>query len=148
MPAAVAQQLRADDLTVFSPNTDLSQQPASRKRDVSFNILFPVGQDPGLFLVNGAIYDPGRIDFKPVLGSTEDWDVTSAFAAHVFHIHVNPFQIVSITDPSGKDVSLPGAESGPLEFLMYPQAETSRGRVDSLDPDGFRYEITAREIAA
>jgi L-ascorbate oxidase len=104
MPAAIAQQLRADDLTVFSPNTDLSQQPASRKRDVSFNILFPVGQDPGLFLVNGAIYDPGRIDFKPVLGSTEDWDVTSAFAAHVFHIHVNPFQILDIRNPSGTSI--------------------------------------------
>ena len=48
----------------------------------------------------------------------------------------------------GHDVSLPGADSGPLEFLMYPQAETARGRVDSLDPDGFRYEITAREIGA
>jgi transglutaminase-like putative cysteine protease len=46
----------------------------------------------------------------------------------------------------GHDVSLPGADSGPLDFLMYPQAETARGRVDSLDPDGFRYAITAREI--
>ena len=48
----------------------------------------------------------------------------------------------------GQDVSLPGADSGPLEFLMYPQAETARGRVDSLDPDGFKYEITSREIVA
>jgi transglutaminase-like putative cysteine protease len=48
----------------------------------------------------------------------------------------------------GHDVSLPGAGAGPLDFLMYPQAETSRGRVDSLDPDGFKYEITAREIMA
>ncbi len=48
----------------------------------------------------------------------------------------------------GHDVILPGADSGPLEFLMYPQAETARGRVDSLDPDGFKYEITAREIGA
>jgi transglutaminase-like putative cysteine protease len=46
----------------------------------------------------------------------------------------------------GHDVTLPGAASGPLDFLMYPQAETARGRVDSLDPDGFKYEITAREI--
>jgi transglutaminase-like putative cysteine protease len=46
----------------------------------------------------------------------------------------------------GHDVSLPGAHSGPLEFLMYPQAETARGLVDSLDPDAFKYEITTREI--
>jgi hypothetical protein len=29
---------------------------------------------------------------------------------------------------------------------MYPQAETADGRLDSLDPDSFKYEITAREI--
>jgi hypothetical protein len=31
---------------------------------------------------------------------------------------------------------------------MYPQAETSDGRIDSLDPDNFKYEITSRETAA
>jgi len=30
---------------------------------------------------------------------------------------------------------------------MYPQAETGDGRLDCLDPDGFRYAITSREIA-
>jgi hypothetical protein len=29
---------------------------------------------------------------------------------------------------------------------MYPQAETDDGRRDSLDPDGFRYAISSREI--
>jgi hypothetical protein len=29
---------------------------------------------------------------------------------------------------------------------MYPQAETANGRLDSLDPDNFRYRITAREL--
>lgn len=46
------------------------------------------------------------------------------------------------------DVALPGAKSGPLGFLMYPQAETSDGRLDALDPDNFKYEIQAGEIAA
>src|SRR4029078_4164820 len=45
------------------------------------------------------------------------------------------------------DVALPGSAGAPLTFLMYPQAETDRGRIDCLDPDRFRYEITAREIA-
>ena len=37
--------------------------------------------------------------------------------------------------------------SGPkVAFLMYPQAETRGERVDSLDPDTFKYRITAREI--
>ncbi len=29
--------------------------------------------------------------------------------SHPFHIHVNPFQIVEILDPTGKDVSAPDA---------------------------------------
>jgi len=45
------------------------------------------------------------------------------------------------------DVALPGSSGAPLPFLMYPQAETAGGRLDCLDPDGFRYEITSREIA-
>jgi transglutaminase-like putative cysteine protease len=49
----------------------------------------------------------------------------------------------------GHDVALPGStQGGRLGFLMYPQAETAEGRRDSLDPDGFRYTITARELTA
>jgi transglutaminase-like putative cysteine protease len=44
------------------------------------------------------------------------------------------------------DVALPGSTRTPVGFLMYPQAETSDGGIDSLDPDNFRYEITSREI--
>jgi len=45
------------------------------------------------------------------------------------------------------DVALPGSSAGPLGFLMYPQGETSAGRLDCLDPDNFHYEITAKQIA-
>jgi len=47
---------------------------------------------------------------------------------------------------SAHDVALPGSNGKPLGFLMYPQAETAGGRLDSLNPDGFRYEIISREI--
>jgi transglutaminase-like putative cysteine protease len=46
------------------------------------------------------------------------------------------------------DIALPGS-SGPLvAFLMYPQAEVGGERLDSLDPDSFKYVITAKEIGA
>lgn len=45
------------------------------------------------------------------------------------------------------DVELPGSSGKPLVYFMYPQAETSEGRVDPFDPDNFKYEITVREIA-
>ena len=44
------------------------------------------------------------------------------------------------------DVALPGSTGPAVEFLMYPQAETVAGRLDSLDPDAFTYKITAREL--
>jgi transglutaminase-like putative cysteine protease len=44
------------------------------------------------------------------------------------------------------DVALPGSAGAPVGFLMYPQAETADGRLDSLDPDRFKYEITSKEI--
>jgi transglutaminase-like putative cysteine protease len=43
------------------------------------------------------------------------------------------------------DVALPGSSGPRLRFLMYPQAETADGRLDSLDLDNFKYEITSRE---
>jgi len=46
------------------------------------------------------------------------------------------------------DVALPGAKGPAVDFLMYPQAETVAGRLDWLDPDAFKYTITAREVTA
>lgn len=44
------------------------------------------------------------------------------------------------------DVVLPGSSREPVGFLMYPEAETADGRLDCLDPDNFKYEITSKEI--
>ena len=48
----------------------------------------------------------------------------------------------------GHDVALPGSHGDPINFFMYPQSESAEGRLDSLDPDNFKYEITSKEIAA
>ena len=45
------------------------------------------------------------------------------------------------------DVALPGSARGKVPFFMYPQSETAEGRLDSLDPDNFKYTISAREVA-
>ena len=44
------------------------------------------------------------------------------------------------------DVELPGSKGKPVPFLMYPQAETDEGRIDSLNAKTFKYEITTHEI--
>jgi transglutaminase-like putative cysteine protease/thiol-disulfide isomerase/thioredoxin len=45
------------------------------------------------------------------------------------------------------DLALAGSKGPKVAFLMYPQAETRGERVDSLDPDTFKYKVTAREIS-
>jgi len=45
-----------------------------------------------------------------------------------------------------QDVELPGSSGTTLPFLMYPQAQTAEGTLDSLDPDNFKYEIMAKEL--
>jgi len=45
-----------------------------------------------------------------------------------------------------QDGVLPKSSTPRLSFFMYPVAETDDGRRDRLDPEGFRYEITSREL--
>ena len=44
------------------------------------------------------------------------------------------------------DVKVPGSKGAPVGFLMYPQMETAEGLRDCLDPDNFKYRITARTV--
>ena len=48
----------------------------------------------------------------------------------------------------GHDVVLPQAKGPTLAFFMYPTAENAGGRLDSYEPDQFKYQITATEIKA
>ncbi len=46
------------------------------------------------------------------------------------------------------DIALPGSGGPKLAFLMYPQGEIANVRLDCLDPDNFKYTITAKELTA
>jgi transglutaminase-like putative cysteine protease len=48
----------------------------------------------------------------------------------------------------GHDVALPGSGKAAIPFLMYPNGETAMGRLDSLSPTTFRYQIRTRELVA
>ena len=49
---------------------------------------------------------------------------------------------------TANDIVLPNAKGGKITFFMYPQAETAQGRLDSLDPENFKYTMTAKEVTA
>jgi len=44
------------------------------------------------------------------------------------------------------DVALPGSTGPKIPYFMYPNGETLEGRLDQLDPDSFKYTLTAREL--
>jgi len=48
----------------------------------------------------------------------------------------------------GHDIALPHSSGPKLPYLMYPNGESGAERLDPLDPDAFRYAITARELKA
>jgi FtsP/CotA-like multicopper oxidase with cupredoxin domain len=71
------------------------------------NAPFP----PPVHTINGEQFEMGRIDQTMQLGATEEWTLyNDGGAAHPFHIHINPFQVVELMDPkqnNGNPVRLP-----------------------------------------
>jgi FtsP/CotA-like multicopper oxidase with cupredoxin domain len=112
MPSTVRNRVIADlrnglKLSSFVPHPDVKDGEVTGKQELVFNI--DVSKPQAVFEVNGKPYDPNRMDRVLMLGGVDEWTLKSDFVSHPFHIHVNPFQIVRILDPSGKDVSGPDA---------------------------------------
>lgn len=87
-------------------NVNLDPDPPRYQHEVGY-----LGQDiaGNMILTNSQPFDPERIDRVLTLGAVEEWTLASFWGGHPFHIHVNPFQIVSIMNTDGQDVSLPGS---------------------------------------
>jgi FtsP/CotA-like multicopper oxidase with cupredoxin domain len=49
------------------------------------------------FWLNEKEYDPDRVDMTMQVNSTEDWVLTSYGEPHIYHIHVNPFEVMDVT---------------------------------------------------
>jgi len=117
MPASIKAQVLADlrdglKFSRFTPHPDIVDAEVTGQQNLVFFIdtsspvaTFEVGTNQN----DLRAYDPARIDRVLPLGGVETWILESHFVSHPFHIHVNPFQVVKILDPDGKDVSAPGA---------------------------------------
>lgn len=106
-------------LTSFVPHADIADSELTGTQEMVFNIQ----TQPTLeFQVNGKPFAADRIDRILPLGGVDEWTLQSLLASHPFHIHVNPFQVVKILDPNGKDVSAPDAvdDAGGAADSQYP----------------------------
>lgn len=65
-------------------------------------------QENTTYLLDGKEFNPNVIDQIMTLGTTEEWRLVNKTAeTHPFHIHVNPYQVVSV---NGVDVDRPGLD--------------------------------------
>lgn len=135
MPEEIKARIVADleqrlGLTAFTPHKSIAESEVMGYQTLGFRIVTAPDPDTGRLerrfevgeigresgpeekrtLLNSRPYDPARIDRLLTLGSVDEWTLASFFGGHPFHIHINPFQIVSVTDQEGNDVS--GSEPG------------------------------------
>ncbi|HEX8626210.1 MAG TPA: multicopper oxidase family protein [Allosphingosinicella sp.] len=121
-PAVVADLRNGLRLSRFVPHAPVADSEIKGRQELTFNIQLP--PDQLLFRVANQLptspkydpqpYAPDRLDRKLTLGTADEWKLTSNLSGHPFHIHVNPFEIVSIVNNAnpGIDVSAPGADDG------------------------------------
>ena len=93
-------------LTAFAAHSDLQAVTPQGTEDVVYNIN--ITTNPVRYEINGEVFSPTNIRRVP-LGAVQDWVLSSTWEGHPHHIHVNPFQIIEVLDPNGKDVSAVGA---------------------------------------
>jgi spore coat protein A len=72
-------------------------------RDIEFSQFetdandIAVGAGTFVFTLNGKEFDPGRIDYRAKLGTTEIWRIKNpTIFTHTFHIHLSKFQLLDI----------------------------------------------------
>ncbi|MBW8639422.1 multicopper oxidase domain-containing protein [Hoeflea sp. WL0058] len=93
-------------LTRFSPHNSLLEEEIDGLQEVVYNI--DLTTNPVRYEINGKVFDPADVRYL-TLGAVEDWVLSTTWDGHPHHIHTNPFQIVEVLDPDGRDVSGPDA---------------------------------------
>lgn len=106
LPEPVRTGLLSGDLTPWAPFVELPPGPPAAPQEAHFNIY---GNSTGVyFVINGKSYDPNVVNFKRQVNTTDDWVLSASGEPHIFHIHVNPFEIMDVTRtaPDGSQQSI------------------------------------------
>ena len=115
LPHPVRQKLLAGDISPWAPFLELPQPPAANLQKADFAINFPA------FQINGTSYNPDVVNITRQVNTSDDWILTAEGEPHIFHIHVNPFEIMDVTH---------------LENGVQVSIFDKDGHCKKLDPDG------------
>lgn len=114
--------------TTLLPMVDLRNAKVDNLRTLTFSEGGT--NDNPTFLFDGKMFDPNVVNQVMVLGTTEEWHlVNNSDEVHPFHIHINPFQVISI---NGKAVDRPNYD----DTFPIPVHSTVVIRTRYLDFDG------------
>ena len=105
LPTAVRDGLKTGDLRPWAP---FVTSPAPQGNQVAFFQITGSAITPPYFQINGQSYDPDVVNITRQVNTTDEWQLTANGEPHIFHIHVNPFQVVDVTTPdaNGNQVSI------------------------------------------
>jgi hypothetical protein len=80
--------------------------------------------------INGQVFDPNALPaVAPTLGDVQDWTLENDTAGpHPFHIHVNSFQVLQISDPNSGNL-VPYNAPGLEDTVTIPAQQTIGGQV-------------------
>jgi FtsP/CotA-like multicopper oxidase with cupredoxin domain len=84
---------------------DIPEKEINITRKVEFSMIRKNTQRP-VFMIDGRQFNEGVIDKVMLEGDAEEWtliNTSERSVMHPFHIHINPFQIVEVFDPSLMD---------------------------------------------
>ena len=133
------------------PAARLEKLQQKKKEYVTFNIANLGGKTRFMVEGNPALNEPAnvkfayqadRIDHTLVLGDEQIWQLNSKVGSHPFHIHVNPFQIISITDP--KVITDPAQKKSRAEFAAQYKDMIGTWKDTLMVGDGFKIEVATR----
>ena len=87
---------------------DITANDVQVRREINYGSCVPnlpkQSRQPPLrqWTINGKQFEDGVVNQQIKLGAIEEWTIynTTTQAAHPFHIHVNPFQIVEVYNPN------------------------------------------------
>lgn len=89
------------------PLPTIRDEEITNRRRVVFSAVVPENEAAAhwrefTFLIDGKTFDINRVDHAIKLGAVEEWTLVNAhFHDHIFHIHVNPFELIKV---NGEDV--------------------------------------------
>lgn len=126
-PEDTFMKIKVFGLPVLPKNLPTTLIPYDNFKDAKIDntrtITFSEGgtQENPTYLIDGQIFNPDEVSQIMTLGTTEEWRIINESGeVHPFHIHINPFQVISINgeeiDRKSMDDTFPIPANG--EFVM------------------------------